>query len=80
MSYPTEAQVTAGVAFGAANELTGTGADAAALVATQLATDVAAVTAKKGEMLRTTTILGVTGDGLPATLLRDIRNRPLLKP
>lgn len=61
MGYPTAAQVTLGVVFGASNELTGTGADAAALVAAQLATDVAAVDAGKADIKTTRTILTVTG-------------------
>lgn len=61
MGYPTAAQVTAGVVFGASNELTGTGADAAALVAAQLATDVAEVDSKKASIKDDIDILDVTG-------------------
>lgn len=52
MSYPTEAQVTSGVVFGATDELTGTGADAAALVAAAYAASRVAIVADKANIAK----------------------------
>lgn len=103
MSYPTAAQVLAGVMFGAADEVEGTlevpavgdvkegvtfgaaGADTGTYpltedtAAAQLATDVAAVTAAKANILLAGNILGVAGDGLTDEQLQQIRTHPLLK-